>query len=202
MTTLWQALIGHAALVAAASAASAQGMEIGVKGGLSLAEFSGGDNAFDSAQGSRKGLVAGAFLAFPLGGPLSLQPEALFAQKGTAYDFPDLDTTLKLDYVEVPLLLKARFGVFVRPYVFAGPYVGFRLSAKAHSDAGDDGEEDVDFEDRSKGTDYGFVAGAGLEIGVFLVEGRYARGYAGIAADDIDDDVDNAVWSVLVGLRF
>jgi len=190
------------AVVGAASAASAQGMEIGVKGGLSLAEFSGGDNVFDEVEGSRKGLVAGAFLAFPLGGPLSLQPEALFAQKGTAYDFPDIETTIQLDYVEVPLLLKARFGVFVRPYVFAGPYVGFRLSAKALGDAGEDGEEEVDFEDQSKGTDYGFVGGAGLEIGVFLVEGRYARGLSGIASEEIEDDVDNAVWSVLVGLRF
>jgi len=177
-------------------------MEIGVKGGLSVAEFSGGDNDFDEAEGSRKGLVAGAFLAFPLGGPLSLQPEALFAQKGSAYDFSDLDTTIKLDYVEVPLLLKARFGVGIRPYVFAGPYVGFRLSAKADSDAGDDGPDGLDLEDETKGTDYGYVAGAGLEIGVVLVEARYARGLGGIASDEIEDDIDNAVWSVLVGLRF
>ena len=190
------------ALVGAAYAASAQGREIGVKGGLSVAEFSGGDNDFDQQEGSRKGLVAGAFLAFPLGGPLSLQPEALFVQKGSAYDFTDLDTTVKLDYVEVPLLLKARFGVGVRPYVFAGPYVGFRLSAKADSDAGEDGPDGVDLEDETKGTDYGFVGGAGVEIGMFLVEGRYARGFAGIASDEIDDDIDNAVWSVLVGLRF
>jgi outer membrane protein with beta-barrel domain len=189
------------ALVGAASAASAQGMEIGVKGGLSVAEFSGGDNEFDQQEGSRKGLVAGAFLAFPLGGPLSLQPEALFAQKGTGYEFTDLDTTIKLDYVEVPLLLKARFGVGVRPYVFAGPYVGFRLSAKADA-AGDDGPDGIDLEDETKGTDYGFVGGAGLEIGMFLVEGRYARGLGGIASDEIEDDIDNAVWSVLVGLRF
>jgi hypothetical protein len=190
------------ALVGAASAASAQGMEIGVKGGLSLAEFSGGDNAFDDAEGSRKGLVAGAFLAFPLGGPLSLQPEALFAQKGSAYDFSDLDTTVKLDYVEVPLLLKARFGVGIRPYVFAGPYVGFRLEATADSDAGEDGLSQSDLEEQTKGTDFGLVGGAGVEVGVFLVEARYARGLAGIATDDIDDDIDNAVWSLLVGLRF
>jgi hypothetical protein len=190
------------ALVGAASAASAQALEIGVKGGLSLAEFSGGDNAFDEAEGSRKGLVAGAFLAFPLAGPLSLQPEALFAQKGSAYDFPDLDTTVKLDYLEVPLLLKARFGVVVRPYVFAGPYVGFRLEATADGDAGEDGVSETDLEDQTKGTDYGYVAGGGIEIGMFLVEARYARGLAGIADEDIDDDIDNAVWSVLVGLRF
>jgi hypothetical protein len=183
----------------APAAASAGGMEFGVKGGLSLAEFSGGDNAFDEAEGSRKGLVAGAFLAFPLGGPLSLQPEALFAQKGSAYDFPDLDTTVKLDYVEVPLLLKARFGVGVRPYVFAGPYVGLRLKARAEGNAG---SGDVDLEDETKGTDFGVVGGAGVELGRLLVEARYAHGLGGIASDAIDDDIDNAVWSVLVGIRF
>jgi Outer membrane protein beta-barrel domain len=190
------------ALVGAASAASAQGLEFGVKGGLSVAEFAGGANDFDESEGSRKGLVAGAFVAVPLAGPLSFQPEALFAQKGSAYDFPDLDTTVKLDYVEVPLLLKARFGVGVRPYFFAGPYVGLRLSAKAHGNAGADGADDVDLENETKGTDYGVVGGAGVELGRLLVEARYARGLGGIASDAIDDDIDNAVWSVLVGLRF
>jgi hypothetical protein len=193
------ARIVMALALGAPAAASAGRMEFGVKGGLSLAEFSGGDNAFDEAEGSRKGLVAGGFVAFPLGGPLSLQPEALFAQKGSAYDFPDLDTTVKLDYVEVPLLLKARFGVGVRPYVFAGPYVGMRLKARADGNAG---SSDVDLEDETKGTDYGVVGGAGVEVGRLLVEARFAHGLGGIASDAIDDDIDNAVWSVLVGLRF
>ena len=187
-------------VLGSAAAASAQGLELGVKGGLSLAEFSGGDNAFDAAEGSRKGLVAGAFLAVPLGGAVSLQGEALFAQKGSAYHFDDLDTTVKLDYVEVPVLLKARFGAAgLRPYVLAGPYVGFRLRARA---TGEVGAAAMDLEDETKTTDYGVTAGAGLELGRLLVEARYAHGLGGIAADEIDDDIDNAVWSVLVGLHF
>lgn len=196
----WHALA--LAVAGAASAASAQGMEIGVKGGLSLAEFSGGDNAFDEAEGSRTAVLAGAFLALPLGGPLFLQPEAQFAQKGSRYDFDDVDLTLRMDYVEVPLLLKARFGIGVRPYVFAGPYVGFRLRAQVEGDGGADGRSGEPFEDRTKGTDFGVVAGAGVELGSFLVEARYAHGLAGIAKQDIDDDIDNAVVSVLVGFKF
>jgi hypothetical protein len=197
---------------AAASAAVAQDIEFGIKGGGSLAELSGSDDAVDdSVSKSRKGFVAGAYLAFPLGDTVSLQPEALFTQKGQSFDFTDLDvdTTLKLDYVEVPLLIKARFGGDgIRPYLFAGPYVGFRIKAEVVVDAEDAGSTTNDLEDETKGTDYGIVGGAGLEFpagsGAFLLEARYARGLTSIASDDVEseDDVKNAVWGFLVGFRF
>jgi len=41
---------------------------------------------------------------------------------------------VKVDYVEVPLFLKARFGGDgVRPYVLAGPYVAFRTKAEGEA---------------------------------------------------------------------
>jgi outer membrane protein with beta-barrel domain len=195
---------------AAASAAVAQDIEFGIKGGASLADLSGGEDAFgDSTSNTRNGFVVGAFLAFPLGGTVSLQPEALFAQKGAKFDFTDFETTLKIDYVEVPLLIKARFGGDgIRPYLFAGPYFGFRMKAEVEVDAGEAGNTTDDLEDETKGTDYGAVAGAGLEIpagnGAFLVEARYARGLTSIASDDVEteDEIKNAVWSLLVGFRF
>jgi hypothetical protein len=198
------------AILAAAPAARAQDIRFGIKGGASLADLAGGEDTFgDTESKTRNGLVAGAFLAFPLGGRLELQPEALFAQKGAAFDFSDIDTKLKLDYVEVPLLLKARFGgAGIRPYVFAGPYLGFRVKAEVSVDAGEDGSSSQDLDDETKSVDYGGVAGAGLEFpasrGAFLLEARYARGLANITSDDAanEDSVTNAVWSVLVGFRF
>jgi len=197
---------------AAASAAVAGDIEFGIKGGASLAELSGSEDAVDESESSsRTGFVAGAFLAFPLGDTVSIQPEALFTQKGQSFDFTDLDvdTSLKLDYVEVPLLIKARFGGDgIRPYLFAGPYVGFRIKAEVEVDAGDLGNTTDDLEDETKGTDYGIVGGGGLEFpagsGAFLLEARYARGLTGIGSDDVEseDEVKNAVWSFLVGFRF
>lgn len=198
-------------LWAAASPARAQDIEFGIKGGASLADLAGGQDAFgDSQSKTRNGFVVGAFLAFPLGDTIALQPEALFAQKGAGFDFADVDTTLKLDYVEVPLLLKARFGSdgALRPYLFAGPYAGFRTKAEVEVDAGDDGSSTDSLEDETKSVDYGVVAGAGLEIpagsGAFLLEGRYARGLTTIASDDVEseDSVENSVWSLLIGFRF
>jgi hypothetical protein len=198
------------ALLASASVAGAQDLEFGIKGGASLADLADPDDAFGDAESStRNGFVAGAFLAFPLGDSVSLQAEALFAQKGAKFEFENLDTTLKLDYVEVPLLLKYRFGgEGIRPYVFAGPYVGFRTKAEVEVDAGGDGTSTDELEDETKSTDFGAVAGGGLEFpagsGAFLLEARYARGLTNIASDDVDndDEVKHAVVSLLVGFRF
>jgi hypothetical protein len=197
-------------LSAVASFAGAQDIEFGIKAGASLADLNDPDDAFGDAESStRNGFVAGAFVAFPLGDNFSLQPEALFAQKGAQFEFEDLDSKLKLDYVEVPLLLKLRSGDDgFRPYVLAGPYVGFRMKAEAEVDAGEDGTSTTDLEDETKSTDYGAVAGVGLEIpagsGAFLIEARYTRGLTNIASDDVDndDEVKNSVWSLLVGFRF
>jgi hypothetical protein len=54
-------------VVGAASAASAQGMEIGVKGGLSVAEFSGGDNGHNGLKSLRKALNSGDFFRVRMG---------------------------------------------------------------------------------------------------------------------------------------
>jgi hypothetical protein len=197
------------AFLAAASLAGAQDMEFGIKGGASLADLSDPDDAFGDAESStRNGFVAGGFLAFPLGESLSLQAEALFAQKGAQFEFEELDTTLKLDYVEVPLVLKYRFGGDgIRPYVFAGPYVAFRTKAEVEVDAGDDGTSTDELEDETKSTDFGAVAGGGIEFpagdGAFLVEARYARGLTNVASDEVenDDEVKHAVVSLLVGFR-
>ena len=199
-------------LSAAASLARANDIEFGIKGGASLAGFSGLDEAFfgETQPTKRIGLAVGGFVALPIGGRFALQPEALFAQKGANFDFSDADSELRLDYVEVPLLLKARFGGGgVRPYAFAGPYVGFRTKAEAYFDAGpDDGTGTEDIGDDIKSVDYGAAVGAGLEIpsgrGAFLAEGRYTRGLTNFGAGDVDSDetVAHAVWSVLLGFRF
>ena len=87
--------------------------------------------------------------------------------------------TWRLEYLEVPLLLRGRMHAFGASHVFAelGPMLDFRLSGKIES-AG----SDLSLTDNMKVFDLGFGAGFGLELpagpGRIGVETRYTHGFA------------------------
>ncbi len=61
--------------------------------------------------------------------PFAAPPE-LQQIVGNSLVYAELNTTAKLDYIEVPVLAKYHFGLAHRFYVGAGPYAGFLVSAK------------------------------------------------------------------------
>jgi Outer membrane protein beta-barrel domain len=86
---------------------------------------------------------AGVVAEIPLGNWLALQPELNYTTKGfgmdLSKDFKIFDINLplgvkantKLHYLEVPLLLKAKFGnESVHGYVTAGPTLGYALAGR------------------------------------------------------------------------
>ena len=202
-------LCGLAAVATEARAADRPAF--GFRAGLSLASFHGGDvgGAFDEAllvlgPESLTGLCAGVFATIPITDTLLLQPEALYSQKGATYTLFGEDLDLKLDYLEVPVLLKARFGTgAARPAVFAGPAISFELRAKGQFQ---DQTEDLD---ETKGTDFGLVFGAGVDLaagsGAFVVDARYTLGLSTIddaSSDDLRADIKNKAFTLSIGYSF
>jgi hypothetical protein len=209
------------------SPASAQILGIGVKGGLNFSTFSG-DLAFDEDEfgidlpfKNKTGFVIGASFSKGLMPLLSLQPEILYIQKGAKVDesltIPEVGTagvegSFDLAYLEVPLLLRAGLPVpGLSPFVYAGPAVAFNLSAKAKLDAvaGPFRESiiDEDIKDDIKNLDYGIVLGGGMQLGLPLIklhiEARYTIGLTNIIdADDIDFELKNRAFSLMVGVTF
>ncbi|MEP6472981.1 MAG: porin family protein, partial [Gemmatimonadota bacterium] len=107
----------------------------GPMAGMSLARLHGMD---DSSTGSRTGFVAGGFVDIPLGERLGFEPELLYVQKGARTDINGgLQSTLKLDYLELPLLLKLLLptasSTRVGPNFFAGPAIGFKVGCAVSS---------------------------------------------------------------------
>src|SRR5688572_11443116 len=92
-------------LVIVTCTAAAQGISYGVKGGINFATLDL-DPSLDSNSGYRIGIVAGGFVALPLGSRLTIQPEGLFSQKGEQADLDGVEVKLELDYIEVPVLVK------------------------------------------------------------------------------------------------
>jgi hypothetical protein len=145
------------------------------------------------------GFGLGAFITFSMSDMVAIQPELLYVMKGTKDD-DDAAEKLKLDYVQVPVLVKLNFQTAssFKPSVFAGPAVGILLSGKYG---------DVDVKDGFKSTDFGLVFGVGAEIGAgatgaFTLDARYDLGLSNILEDAGDFSVKTSNIGLFVGYSF
>lgn len=185
---------------------AAQDVMIGVKGGINSANVSLDPEDIDTS--ARTAFVGGLFAEFGLSDLLAIRPEALYSGKGFKASEGTQELELKLNYIEVPVLLVARFGSSsVQPVVFAGPVIAFESSCDVSaSDTGvsfDSACEDFDEGISTKSTDFGAAFGAGVEIdlgGFFLLgDARYNLGFT-----DLDEDEDlsakNKGWSFQGGI--
>lgn len=114
------------------------------------------------------------------------QIEVNFSQHGWKEfyeDYPELQYTRKMTYVEIPFMAHLAFGKErgVQGFFHAGPQIGFFLG-DSHTQSGNwENYTNLVVEQHEKAVenkfDYGITAGAGLEIrtkaGNFMVEGRY-----------------------------
>lgn len=184
-----------AVTLAAATPLAAQ-TTVGVSVGATFATFTG-DDAVEGLD-SKTGFMAGAHLAYPLGEIVSIVPGAYFVQKGAALG----DNSQTISYLEVPLLLSVSVLEEDRPLgldLFAGPEVAFRVGcSQDFPGEGDDCEEEEDL----SGTDFGFVAGAGLSYDRFFLNGGLDLGLKGLDDSPEDNDVKNSAWFVSAGVAF
>ena len=192
-------LVCGAVLVCAASV-SAQGFGFGVKGGVNLAdEVITGDNNPPPLDW-RVGIVAGGFVRLPLAPWVGLQAEGLYAQKGAKLDVQGVNSTIQLDYAEIPVLLHVRFAH--RYYVAGGPSMAFAVRAKARSSFSGAATE-IDIMDEIKRFDFGVAMGGGVEFGSLVVDGRYTLGLTDIDKDTSDSTkTKNRAISITAGFRF
>ena len=198
-----------AVLILASSVAMSQSLTKGFKGGFNSATLGGAD-AKNPDPTAKSGFAAGVFFNLSLPGPISIQPEVLYTQKGAEAAVGSITAKYELVYVEVPVLLKFNIplapGSPVKPNIFAGPAAGFLLTAKVKS-----GSQELDIKDETTNVDFGLALGAGLDIDLvaltLTVDARYTLGLATIAKNEdptthTKADVKNRVMSVNVGIAF
>jgi hypothetical protein len=199
-------------LIMASSLFAQPGFGKGVKGGLNIANLGGSD--IEGAD-SRTAFVFGVFVDVPLSDILSIQPEALYSMQG-AKDKGDLDGTtadftLKLDYIQIPVLVKVNVpveGSNVKPSIFAGPALGINTTAKAKIESGGVSAE-VDLKDLDapiKSTDFSLVFGAGIGFGAGSMtigfDARYWLGLSSIDDSAANGDIKNKVIQFMASLGF
>ena len=193
------------ALLVFGSTANAQEAAVGFKGGVNFANLSFDADEADVSFDQRIGFVGGLFVVWPASGPIALQTEVLYAQKGATIEEGSASGTIELDFIEIPILLRASSTPSsggVSFHVFGGPSLGFRV--RAHAESTFDGQtEEEDLDDEVESFDFGLVAGAGLEVGRFVVDGRYTWGLSNLNKEDEEDvKIRSRVVSVMAGVRF
>jgi hypothetical protein len=194
-------LISAGVSTASAQIGLASRTSFGLLAGGNFANLSGSD-----AEGakSRTGFVAGLSLDFRAASGIGVEVDGLYSQQGAKVPSKGGDATLKLDYVQVPVLLKYRFSTHtpVGPFIVLGPYAAFR--AKCDVELGGSSTSCEDFiGEKAKSTDFGGTAGAGVGFKLgkqeLSVSARYNMGFTKIFEDS---NAKNKVFSVLAGLSF
>jgi len=192
-------------ILAALTSLSLAQMQIGPKAGLNIASI-GGDDADQILEGqsldSKTGFSGGLFFMYQFSNMFAIQPEAYYTMKGATYSESGADLTISLDYIEVPLLFKLLIpieGSNIKPSIFAGPSIGFNMTAKSKVEFEGESEEN-DFKDETASTEFSLAFGGGLgfmvgknELGVDV---RYILGLS--TFDDSSDpwDLKNNVINV------
>lgn len=162
--------------------------QFGVEGGAGIRSlrFDPKDSVYKTDVGFMGG-IAGQYNFNPT---WSLKLGVAYERKGAKFEesvdlgTTDVLTTIKgktnVDYISIPLLVKAQFGTGkkVKFFVNAGPYLGILLANKTKIDAfGSTPEQEVDNKDSTKKTDFGIAGGLGVDFLVgtnmsFTVEAR------------------------------
>ncbi len=192
-------------LAVLASPASATKVSIGLIGGVNFADISGTDLASTRSCFMGGGLVEADFTP-QFGGRV----EFLYTQKGATQEINDpvlgeLESELKLAYFEIPILFVAALthSETAAFSVFAGPSIGFNMSADAEPSSG----PSVDLSDDVSGTEFGAVLGAEFEHirpgMTFFGDFRFAIGATEIFEDaPSNEDFKNRGFQLLFGLKF
>jgi hypothetical protein len=184
-------------------------VSFGLLVGASAAKV-GGSDVSDIDVGTRNGLVGGVSLGFRVSKLFSIEPELLYDQKGSKNDLgDDLQETLKLDYLEMPVLARVDLPVagIIRPFFVAGPAFGFQLKCNYGLSDGSSSVsascEDALEGTKAKSVDVGATAGVGIAMPMgrqsFSLSARYTHGLS----DTFDQaHIKNRSLALLAGISF
>jgi hypothetical protein len=206
--------LGIAVVPSAATAQRAGDLTVGIMAGVNYATVNQDPELGDVEFDHRVGLLAGGFLDVRLNDVFSIEPEVLYSQKGAEVQGTgsnsDSEGTFKLDYIEVPVLLK--FWVPVtnsgfRPFLFAGPAVGFEVNCSLEGEilsvTGSTDCEETSVVN-TKSPDFGGTVGGGIEFMAGMqavrVDARYTHGFTDINDSGDAREIRNRVFAVTVGL--
>ncbi|GGE99865.1 porin family protein [Hymenobacter cavernae] len=168
----------------------------GVKGGWNISNVHGDNKNTLSNRDNLNNFMAGIYAQFALNNKFSVQPEFLYSRKGYRLNKATLsaDSTVRLDYLQIPVLLVYNFLDNVSVHV--GPQVSLLANINRDLSISAAGLHSLD---------YGVVGGLEARIGPARLGARYDLGLAKIYKTSIlpaGNKVYNQTLQVYLGLGF
>jgi len=185
--------------------APAAAQELALKAGVAISQFQ--TEGLERFGDSYASTAFGVHYRMPVG-PIAFQPELYMVSRGARGPDASGEERLKLDYLEIPLLLvvPVRVGT-LEPYAFGGPYIGLETRCRYAFEEGGLStnlgcESTSDLFDR-RALDYGFTVGAGaahkLGSGRLMLEARHTQGLRDIYDGADDAEIRNRSVLILLG---
>ncbi|NBC24506.1 MAG: outer membrane beta-barrel protein [Bacteroidetes bacterium] len=212
-------------LLYSASNLSSQSASLNFRGGLNLSNVSfDGPNLENTSGEILTGFHLGAFVELPISNKFGLETGLLLQNKGYKTQFEadflaenGIDTisiagdrTIRLLYLDVPILFKSRFEIGkMNVFASAGPYFGFGLNGTdfyeyVFEDEPVEQEAVIDWGNNGdfKSVDYGVMASVGVEFSGLIVSASYMQGLANIEAGNPDEfSIQHQIISISLGFR-
>ena len=167
-------LSAAAAVILMTGTVTAQETNFGIKAGLNLYNINGDNSSYDTKLGFHAGVIGHIHLSRQF----AVQPELVYSAQGAKYTFENVETKIKLGYINLPIILQYMFDNGLR--LQAGPQLGLLLNAKSETN-----NVSTDIKDNINTIDFALSAGVGYVnpssgIGV---DARYNLGLSNINDD-------------------
>ena len=162
------------------------------KVGLNIANVTDADDV-----DARIGLAAGAEFEYGVTDMIGVSAGLVYSMQGYKFSEGNYDTTVKLDYLNVPILAN----VYVAPglAVKLGVQPGFKLSSKVKMEGSGTSIEGESDDDGVKGFDLAIPVGVSYQYQNIVLDARYNWGVTKIM-DDVDSK--NSVFQITLGYKF
>lgn len=162
------------------------------KVGLNIANVTDADDV-----DARIGLAAGAEFEYGVTDMIGVSAGLVYSMQGYKFSEGNYDTTVKLDYLNVPILAN----VYVAPglAVKLGVQPGFKLSSKVKIEGSGTSIERESDDDGVKGFDLAIPVGVSYQYQNIVLDARYNWGVTKVFDDG---DSKNSVFQITLGYKF
>ena len=173
------------------------------KVGVNIANLTSGDSKV------RVGVAAGAEIQYMFTDMVGIEAGAIYSQQGCKLKETNSNPTLKLDYINIPIL--ANVYVAKGLAVKLGIQPAFKVNSKSTAQAGSY-EASVNVDDIANSFDFSIPVGVSYEYSNLILDARYNWGLtnwydtdkmkSAIGADGDPDGSKHSVFQITVGYKF
>lgn len=169
-----------------------QSVSVGVMGGITLPKITG--DAIESTA-VNTGFTTGVYMNFDFYSTFGMQTGALYVQKG----WKECGSSYRINYLEAPVLARLTWAKY-KPYFIFGPAFAVKLNTWSEIPVGETIVTGA-FDKMVASTDAGLVFGIGIYAKApdSFIEMRYTLGLKDIDASELNLDINNSSFAILVG---